>query len=122
MKYHIWNEGCQIKRADSQRVGSSLEHLGFTPLPVISKKRCYCFKHLRGTPVAEDKALGRVTSCVHSKEKNPDLLSSDGLSGRRARRGKTAANSFVDVFSSPPDPGPLFSILRPGRDPHHWNR
>ncbi|MEP7134160.1 MAG: hypothetical protein ABI904_04435 [Chloroflexota bacterium] len=30
MKYHIWTEGCQMNVADSQRVGSSLEHLGYT--------------------------------------------------------------------------------------------
>ena len=30
MKYHIWTEGCQMNVADSQRVGSSLEHLGYS--------------------------------------------------------------------------------------------
>ena len=29
MKYHIWTEGCQMNVADSQRVGSALEHLGY---------------------------------------------------------------------------------------------
>ena len=28
-KYHLWTEGCQMNVADSQRVGSSLEHLGY---------------------------------------------------------------------------------------------
>ena len=29
MKYHIWTEGCQMNVADSQRVGSALERLGY---------------------------------------------------------------------------------------------
>ena len=29
MKYHIWTEGCQMNVADSQRVASALERLGF---------------------------------------------------------------------------------------------
>ena len=37
MKYHVWTEGCQMNVADSQRVGSALEHLGYT-LPVKPKK------------------------------------------------------------------------------------
>ncbi|MBS4059425.1 MAG: hypothetical protein KG029_03410, partial [Bacteroidetes bacterium] len=33
MKYHIWTEGCQMNVADSQRVGSALEHLGYSNTP-----------------------------------------------------------------------------------------
>ena len=29
MKYHIWTEGCQMNVADSQRVASALEQLGY---------------------------------------------------------------------------------------------
>ena len=29
MKYHIWTEGCQMNAADSQRVASELEKLGY---------------------------------------------------------------------------------------------
>ena len=37
MKYHIWTEGCQMNEADSDRVASALEHLGYTYEPVIEK-------------------------------------------------------------------------------------
>ena len=30
MKYHVWTEGCQMNVADSQRVSSALEHLGYS--------------------------------------------------------------------------------------------
>ena len=29
MKYHIWTEGCQMNTADSQRLASALESLGY---------------------------------------------------------------------------------------------
>ena len=29
MKYHVWTEGCQMNVADSQRVASELEKLGY---------------------------------------------------------------------------------------------
>ena len=29
MQYHIWTAGCQMNVADSQRVGSELEKLGY---------------------------------------------------------------------------------------------
>ena len=28
-KYYVWTEGCQMNVADSQRVGSALERLGY---------------------------------------------------------------------------------------------
>ena len=37
MKYHIWTEGCQMNVADSQRVASALERLGYENAP--GKKR-----------------------------------------------------------------------------------
>ncbi|MBP8965061.1 MAG: hypothetical protein KBG27_06730, partial [Flexilinea sp.] len=30
MKYYIWTEGCQMNVADSQRLASALERLGYS--------------------------------------------------------------------------------------------
>jgi tRNA A37 methylthiotransferase MiaB len=35
MKYHIWTEGCQMNVADSQRVASALERLGYSAVERI---------------------------------------------------------------------------------------
>ena len=32
MRYHIWTAGCQMNVADSQRVASELERLGYRPV------------------------------------------------------------------------------------------
>lgn len=116
MKYHIWTEGCQMNIADSQRVGSSLEHLGysFTERPeeadVIVLNTCVVRQS------AEDKALGRLTSLRPLKDKNPNLVINlmgclVGVRGAEKLRQKLP---FVDVFSPPSDPGPLVSFLSQG--------
>ena len=102
--------------ADSQRVGSSLEHLGyaFTDQPeeadVIVLNTCVVRQS------AEDKALGRLTSLRPLKERKPDLVINlmgcmVGVRGAQQLREKLP---FVDVFSPPSDPGPLVSFLTQG--------
>src|SRR5512143_756279 len=116
MKYHIWTEGCQMNVADSQRVGSSLEHLGyaFTDKPeeadVIVLNTCVVRKS------AEDKALGRLTSLRPLKEKKPGLVINlmGCLVGVRGAESLREQLPFVDVFSPPSDPGPLVSYLSQG--------
>ena len=116
MKYHIWTEGCQMNVADSQRVGASLEHLGYslTDLPeeadVIVLNTCVVRQS------AEDKALGRVSSFKKLKEKTPDLIINlmGCLVGVRGAEKLKAKLPYVDVFSPPSDPGPLISHLTQG--------
>src|SRR5512140_1725059 len=116
MKYHIWTEGCQMNVADSQRVGSSLEHLGyaFTDKPedadVIVLNTCVVRQS------AEDKAIGRLTSLRPLKERNPGLVINlmGCLVGVRGAEKLRERLPFVDVFSPPSDPGPLVSFLSQG--------
>ncbi|HSR21293.1 MAG TPA: MiaB/RimO family radical SAM methylthiotransferase, partial [Anaerolineales bacterium] len=116
MKYHIWTEGCQMNVADSQRVSSSLEQLGYTfsgtpeDADVIVLNTCVVRQS------AEDKALGRLTSLRPLKERNPGLVINlmgclVGVRGSQALRERLP---FVDVFSPPSDPGPLLSYLSQG--------
>ncbi len=102
--------------ADSQRVGSSLEHLGyqFTEKPeeadVIVLNTCVVRQS------AEDKALGRLTSLRPLKDQNPNLVINlmGCLVGVRGAEKLRERLPFVDVFSPPSDPGPLVSFLSQG--------
>lgn len=116
MKYHIWTEGCQMNVADSQRVASALEHLGYqgTSNPesadVIVLNTCVVRQS------AEDRAYGRLHSLRPLKEKNPRLVINlmgclVGVKGSQKLRERFP---FVDVFSPPSDPGPLLSYLTQG--------
>jgi tRNA-2-methylthio-N6-dimethylallyladenosine synthase len=115
-KYHIWTEGCQMNVADSQRVSSALEHLGYaqTELPddadVIVLNTCVVRQS------AEDKAYGRLSSLRPLKDKNPNLVINlmGCLVGVRGSEKLQKRFPYVDVFSPPSDPGPLVSYVTQG--------
>jgi tRNA-2-methylthio-N6-dimethylallyladenosine synthase len=102
--------------ADSQRVGSSLEHLGYIHTETIEEADVIVLNTCVVRQSAEDKAYGRVTSLAPLKKKNPNLVINlmgcmVGVRGAEKLREKLP---FVDVFSPPSDPGPLISHLTQG--------
>ena len=116
MKYHIWTEGCQMNVADSQRVGSSLEHLGYTFTDQADEADVIVLNTCVVRQSAEDKALGRLSSLLPLKRRNPNLVINlmgclVGVRGAEKLRQKLP---YVDVFSPPSDPGPLVSYLSQG--------
>jgi tRNA-2-methylthio-N6-dimethylallyladenosine synthase len=116
MKYHIWTEGCQMNVADSQRVGSSLEHLGYTFTNKAEEADVIVLNTCVVRQSAEDKALGRLSSLLPLKRQNPNLIINlmgclVGVRGAEKLREKLP---YVDVFSPPSDPGPLVSFLTQG--------
>jgi tRNA-2-methylthio-N6-dimethylallyladenosine synthase len=115
-KYHIWTEGCQMNVADSQRVGSSLEHLGYTLTETIEEADVIVLNTCVVRQSAEEKAYGRVTSLAPLKKKNPNLVINlmGCMVGVRGAEKLRAKLPFVDVFSPPSDPGPLISHLTQG--------
>ena len=116
MKYHIWTEGCQMNVADSQRVGSSLEHLGYSLTENPDEADVIVLNTCVVRQSAEDKAMGRVSSFKKLKEKNPDLVINlmGCLVGVRGAEKLKVKLPYVDVFSPPSDPGPLISHLTQG--------
>jgi tRNA-2-methylthio-N6-dimethylallyladenosine synthase len=116
MKYHIWTEGCQMNVADSQRVGSSLEHLGYSLTETPEEADVIVLNTCVVRQSAEDKAMGRVTSLAPLKKKNPNLVINlmGCMVGVRGAEKLRERLPFVDVFSPPSDPGPLISHLTQG--------
>jgi tRNA-2-methylthio-N6-dimethylallyladenosine synthase len=116
MKYHIWTEGCQMNVADSQRVGSALEHLGYQSTGTAEEADVIVLNTCVVRQSAEDKATGRLTSLRPLKEKNPDLVINlmGCMVGVRGAEKLRARFPYVDVFSPPSDPGPLISHLTQG--------
>jgi tRNA-2-methylthio-N6-dimethylallyladenosine synthase len=116
MKYHIWTEGCQMNVADSQRVGSALEHLGYSHTEQIEVADIIVMNTCVVRQSAEDKAYGRLSSLKPLKQKNPGLIINlmGCLVGVRGYEKLKATFPYVDVFSPPSDPGPLVSFLTQG--------
>ncbi len=120
MKYHVWTEGCQMNVADSQRVASALEALGYVAESEADQADVIVLNTCVVRQSAEDKAYGRLTSLLPLKRKRPELVINlmgclVGVRGAEVLRTKLP---MVDVFSPPSEPGPLVRYLleRDGHD------
>jgi len=102
--------------ADSQRVGSALEHLGYQQTDAAEEADVIVMNTCVVRQSAEDKAAGRLTSFQPLKKKNPNLVINlmGCMVGVRGAEKLRARFPFVDVFSPPSDPGPLISHLTQG--------
>jgi tRNA-2-methylthio-N6-dimethylallyladenosine synthase len=115
-KYHIWTEGCQMNVADSQRVASALERLGYGDTPSAEEADVIILNTCVVRQSAEDKAYGRLNSLRPLKEKHPDLVINlmGCLVGVKGFERLQKRFPFVDVFSPPSDPAPLVAYLSQG--------
>ena len=105
--------------ADSRRVASELEKLGYQPVPSAEQADVIVLNTCVVRQSAEDKAYGRLTSLRPLKDKRPDLVINlmGCLVGVKGNASLEAAFPFVDVFSPPSDPDPLIRHLS-GSDGH----
>jgi tRNA-2-methylthio-N6-dimethylallyladenosine synthase len=99
--------------ADSQRVASALEHLGYRGTRQAEEADIIVLNTCVVRQSAEDKAYGRLSSLKPLKEANPDLVINlmGCLVGVKGHDRLKARFPYVDVFSPPSDPGPLVSFL-----------
>jgi tRNA-2-methylthio-N6-dimethylallyladenosine synthase len=113
MFYHIWTEGCQMNVADSTRLSSALEQLGYSPTKQIEKADVIVLNTCVVRQSAEDKAVGRVSSLKRVKEQNPKIVIC--LMGCMVGTGDYSLLKkrfpFVDVFSAPSDISRLVNFL-----------
>ena len=113
MKYYIWTEGCQMNVADSQRLASALERLGYNESPIIEEADVIVLNTCMVRQSAEDKAIGRLSSLKPLKKKNPDLVLGVmgcmvGFKDQTEIRKKLP---YVDVFAPPSNPKPIIDFL-----------
>lgn len=113
MKYHIWTAGCQMNVADSQRVASALERLGYRATRHPNEADVIVLNTCVVRQSAEDRAAGRLSSLKPLKQQRPELVINlmgcmVGVNGNKVLKERFP---FVDIFSPPSDPGPLVSFL-----------
>jgi tRNA-2-methylthio-N6-dimethylallyladenosine synthase len=102
--------------ADSQRVASALERLGYHATRLADEADVIVLNTCVVRQSAEDKAYGRLHSLRPLKDKRPALVINlmGCLVGVRSSAKLQERFPFVDVFSPPSDPGPLVSYLTQG--------
>ena len=102
--------------ADSLRVASALEHLGYQPTPRPEEAQVIVLNTCVVRQSAEDKAYGRLSSLRPLKKQRPDLVINlmGCLVGVKGYEHLQKRFPYVDVFSPPSDPGPLIAYLTQG--------
>ena len=110
--YHIWTTGCQMNKADSERLGSALDQMGLVPstskddADIIILNTCVVRQN------AEDKAVGTLTSLKPSKELNPDkVIALMGCMVGPNTKALEKRFPYVDVFMPPQQYDPLIDYL-----------
>ncbi|RMF30944.1 MAG: tRNA (N6-isopentenyl adenosine(37)-C2)-methylthiotransferase MiaB [Chloroflexi bacterium] len=113
MKYHVWTIGCQMNVADSQRLASALEKLGYRHAPRAEEADIIVLNTCVVRQQAEDKVYGRLGSLKPLKERYPDkIIGLMGcLVGVRDPAPLRKRFPWVDVFMPPSEPGPLLDYL-----------
>ena len=114
MKYHIWTIGCQMNVADSQRMGSELEKLGYQWADRIEEADVVVLNTCVVRQSAEDRIYGRLTSLKPLKERaNPPVIGLMGcLVGVKDPTPLRQHFPYVDVFIPPSEPAPLIDFLK----------
>jgi len=99
--------------ADSQRVASALEHLGYQMTERAEDANVIVLNTCVVRQSAEDKAYGRLQSLRPIKKSRPDLVINlmGCLVGVKGYERLQQRFPFVNVFSPPSDPGPLIAYL-----------
>jgi tRNA-2-methylthio-N6-dimethylallyladenosine synthase len=102
--------------ADSLRVASALEHLGYQATAVPEEAAVIVLNTCVVRQSAENKAYSRLQSFRPLKAANPELIINlmgclVGVKGYERLRQRFP---YVDVFSPPSDPGPLVAYLTQG--------
>lgn len=99
--------------ADSQRVASALEHLGYTATHRAEEADVIVLNTCVVRQSAEDKAYGRLSSLRPLKKARPDLVINlmGCLVGVKGNARIVERFPYVDVLSPPSDPAPLVEYL-----------
>ena len=118
--YNIWTIGCQMNKADSERLGSALDQMSLSSVEspeladVIVINSCVVRKS------AEDKVTGMLAKLNGFKKNNPDqVIALMGCMVGPKQDKLQKQFPFVDVFMRPQEYDPLLQLIgvKTGIDP-----
>ncbi len=72
--YHIWTIGCQMNRAESERITARFEELGYTPARHISGADIIVLNSCVVRGSAEDRVVNKLHDLKHLKKEKPQTL------------------------------------------------
>ncbi len=110
--YYIWTIGCQMNKADSDRLESALIQLGLRPTKAPAEADVVVLNSCVVRQSAEDKVVGMLSSLKPVKQRNRDkVVALMGCMVGPKVDGLQERFPYVDVFMRPQEYKPLLDIL-----------
>lgn len=110
--FHIWTIGCQMNKADSERLGSALEQLGLRPAAEAQTADVIVLNSCVVRQGAEDKVVGNLGSISPLKKSRPDrVLALMGCMVGPQTAALEKRFPQVDLFMRPQDFAPLLELV-----------
>jgi tRNA-2-methylthio-N6-dimethylallyladenosine synthase len=72
-KYHIWTIGCQMNKAESERLAAGLEEMGYTASP-ITEADVVVLNSCVVRQSAEDRVINKLYNLKRLRKLNPDVV------------------------------------------------
>ena len=110
--YYIWTIGCQMNTADSERLSSILNGLGFSECKNADDANIVVLNSCVVRQSAEDKVTGMLTSLKSLKQRSEDTIVAlmGCMVGPKTKALKTKF-PYVDVFMKPQEYEPLINLI-----------
>jgi tRNA-2-methylthio-N6-dimethylallyladenosine synthase len=123
VKYHVWTIGCQMNVADSQRLGSELEKIGYEYTDQVREADVIVLNTCVVRQSAEDRASGFLWSLKPLKQRRPQTVIGlmGCMVGVKGNGHLQETFPHVDVFLPPSEPAPLVEYLL-DRDAQHLDQ
>jgi tRNA-2-methylthio-N6-dimethylallyladenosine synthase len=110
--FYIWTIGCQMNKADSERLGSALEQLGLHPVPKATEADVIILNSCVVRQNSEDKVVGTLGVMQPLKKQRPDrVLALMGCMVGPKSDELHLQFPYVDVFMRPQQYGPLLDLI-----------
>ena len=118
--YYVWTVGCQMNKADSERLESALGQMGLSPGASAREADVIVLNSCVVRESAEDRVVGMLTHLKPVKQREPNkVLALMGCMVGPRKEQLAERYPYVDVFMQPQQYDPLIELLgdRLGIDP-----
>ena len=112
-RYYTWTVGCQMNKADTERLESALSQMGFLPVATPANADVIVLNSCVVRQSAEDKVVGTITSLKPLKNAKPTtVLAVMGcMVGPNQQSQLQKTFPYVDVFMQPQQYNPLLDLI-----------
>jgi tRNA-2-methylthio-N6-dimethylallyladenosine synthase len=105
--YHIWTIGCQMNKAESERLAARFEELGYSPSPGVVGADLIVVNSCVVRRSAEDRVINKLHALRRLKEERPEtVVALTGCLVDADIAGLSRRYPFIDHFFKPGDSPP----------------